>query len=188
MNKAAIHEAGHCIVGLSFGWRVSAMRIAGTDSGSVLWESEETLDERWLQSVPRARRALCVTVAGQVAEGRRVSTALNALGRLQPSFEDDYRAARQAFAICSRTKQRTDFLLIAVQLASDALASGIELSPSMMDEIDRAERRAERILKRCNRVLAALADALHKGGLLTWDQINTVLRQQHFQVAKGTDV
>src|SRR6266581_67066 len=42
MISTAIHGAGHCIVGLSFGWQVKEVSISHNDSGRVLWSSSES--------------------------------------------------------------------------------------------------------------------------------------------------
>src|SRR5262245_21005664 len=130
MAGAAIHEAGHAVVGHVFGWDISEIRISGSDSGATVWTNSESLWWHWSQNIPRAKRALCVSVAGYVAECNPLSARLNDLPKVAPSEEDEFRAAITAFAVC-RGRKLKDNLCYEMALHV-GVSRGVDLSPPIL--------------------------------------------------------
>lgn len=179
MDDAAIHEAAHCIMGLTFGWNLEDVKVDGNKNGVTRWSNNEIDEQRWAVGVAHARRALCVVVAGNVAEGSPISVLFkarpNIQQRLKPSFRDDYRAASQAFAICHGEARGQGLLGAILKLEIHEMNGGLQLSAEMLDEIEGAERRAEEILEGRQAELATLAAALRGMGALDGGQVCRIL-------------
>jgi hypothetical protein len=158
MTSAAVHEAGHVLVGLNTGRKLLQMCVRGNE-GCVDFEPY-----RWFPGgVARIRRGLAVDVAGHLAEDLAAGCIRDRLSRCLaggysgPVHLDDRVAVRKAWAI--RTGERLDDYhteRVFWQQAGHGRHEGI------LAEIVRAERRAGRILKRQWVAFLKLAHALSR--------------------------
>jgi hypothetical protein len=143
-SAVAIHEAGHVLVSLKTGRKLLQVWVRGGE-GCVDFEPF-----RWFPGgVARIRRGLAVDVAGHLAEdlaaGRnrdRLSRRLGG-GYSGPIQIDDRAAVRKAWTI--RTGELLDDYHTEHVFWQQA---GHGRHEDILAEIVRAERRAERILKR----------------------------------------
>ncbi len=155
-SVVAVHEAGHLLVGLKTGRKLLQVWVRG-DEGCVEFEPF-----RWFPGgVARIRRGLAVDVAGHLAEDlaagvdrERLSRRL-AGGYSGPVHLDDRAAVRKAWAI--RTGEVLDDYHTRRVFWQQAERQRHE---DILAEIVRAERRAERILKRQWVAFLKLAHAL----------------------------
>ncbi len=143
-SAVAIHEAGHVLVGLETGREIVAVWVRGKE-GCVEFELF-----RWFPGgVARIRRGLAVDVAGHLAEDLEVDCNRSRLSRRLaggysgPVDLDDRSAVRKAWAI--RTGELLDDYHTQHVFWQQARHGRHE---DNLAEIVRAERRAERILKR----------------------------------------
>ena len=179
MRKNAIHEAGHCIVGLAFSYNIDRVSISGTTEGSVIWSFPG--HAKWSWSIPHARRALSVDVAGYVAEANPVSKVVKALARWPGArmryFPGDiFQVVFRASAICFGSQPRIGLAIAAANCCGLSGNIGLEITECVLAEIDRAERRAERILKSRLTELEMLASALQQRKHLNGNQIAAILK------------
>ncbi len=150
-SAVAVHEAGHVLVGLKTGRKLLQVWVRGSE-GCVDFEPF-----RWFPGgVARIRRGLAVDVAGHLAEDlaagvdrERLSRRL-AGGYSGPVHLDDRAAVRKAWTI------RTGELL------DDYHTERVFWQEDVLAEIVRAERRAERSLKRQWVAFLKLAHALSR--------------------------
>jgi hypothetical protein len=157
-SEVAVHEAGHVLVGLKTGRKLLQVWVRGGE-GCVDFEPF-----RWFPGgVARIRRGLAVDVAGFLAEDLaagldrdRLSRRL-AGGHSGPIQLDDRAAVRKAWAI--RTGELLDDYHTEHVFWQQA---GHGRHEDILAEIVRAERRAERILKRQWVAFLKLAHALSR--------------------------
>jgi hypothetical protein len=157
-NTIAVHEAGHVLVGLTTGRKLLQVWVRGNE-GCVDFEPF-----RWFPGgVARIRRGLAVDVAGHLAEDLAAGCIRDRLSRRLaggysgPVHLDDRAAARKARAICTG------------ELLDDYHTEGVFWQQAthgrhedILAEIVRAERRAERILKRQRVAILKMAHALSR--------------------------
>jgi hypothetical protein len=157
-SAVAVHEAGHALVGLNTRRKLLRVWVRGKE-GCVEFEPF-----RWFPgSVACIRRGLAVDVAGHLAEDLaagcnrdRLSRRL-AGGNSGPVHLDDRAAVRKAWAI------RTGELLDAYHTERVFWQqAGHGRHEDILAEIIRAERRAERIIKRQWVAFLKLAHALSR--------------------------
>ncbi len=157
-SAVAVHEAGHVLVGLKTGRKLLRVWVQGKE-GCVEFEPF-----RWFPGgVARIRRGLAVDVAGFLAEDLAAGVNRDRLSRRLaggysgPVQIDDRAAVRKAWAI--RTGELLDDYYTERVFWQQA---GHERHPDILAEIVRAERRAERILKRQWVAFLTLAHALSR--------------------------
>jgi hypothetical protein len=157
-SAVALHEAGHVLVGLKTGRKVVEVWVRGNE-GCVEFEPF-----RWFPGgVARIRRGLAVDVAGYLAEDLAAGVAKERLsrrlagGHSGPIRLDDRSAVRKAWAI--RTGEVLDDYYVQHVFWQQADHGRHE---NILAEIHRAERRAERILKRQRVAFLKLAHALSR--------------------------
>jgi hypothetical protein len=155
-SEVAVHEAGHVLVGLNTGRKVVEVWVRGNE-GCVEFEPFRSFPG----GVARIRRGLAVDVAGHLAEDlaagvdrERLSRRLSR-GYSGPVQMDDRAAVRKAWAI--RTGELLDDYHTQHVFWQQADHGRHE---DIVAEIVRAERRAERILKRKWVAFLKLAEAL----------------------------
>jgi hypothetical protein len=157
-SAVAVHEAGHVLVGLKTGRKLLQVWFRGKE-GCVEFEPF-----RWFPGgVARIRRGLAVDVAGCLAEDLAAGVDRDRLSRRLvggysgPVPIDDRAAVRKAWAI------RTGELLDDYQTQRVSWQqAGHGRHQDILAEIVRAERRAERILKRLWVAFLKLAHALSR--------------------------
>jgi hypothetical protein len=157
-SAVAVHEAGHVLVGMRTGRKLLQVWVRGCE-GCVEFEAFQ-----WFPGgVVRVRRGLAVDVAGHLAEDlaagcnrERLSRRL-AGGYSGPVHVDDRAAVRKAWAI--RTGELLDDYHAQRVFWQQADHGRHE---DVLAEIIRAERRAERILKRRWVAILKLAHALSR--------------------------
>ncbi len=157
-SAVAVHEAGHVLVGLKTGRKVVEVWVRGNE-GCV-----EFAPFRWFPGgVARIRLGLAVDVAGYLAEDLAADVSRERLSRRLaggysgPVQIDDRAAVRKAWAICTG------------ELLDDYHTEQVFWQQAdygrhqdIVAEIVRAERRAERILKRKSVAFLKLANALSR--------------------------
>src|SRR5215831_13209446 len=143
-SRIAFHEAGHVFVGLMTGRKVVEVWLEGKE-GCVEFEPF-----RWFRGgVARIRRGLAVDVAGYLAKDMAAGVDRDRLSRRLaggysgPVHLDDRAAVRKAWAI--RTGELLDDYHTDHAFWQQA---GHGRHEDILAEIVRAERRADRILKR----------------------------------------
>jgi hypothetical protein len=143
-SAVAVHEAGHVLVGTDTGRKLLRVWVRGGE-GCVQFEPF-----RWFPGdVARIRRGLAVDVAGFLAEDLAAGVDRDRLssrlvgGYSGPVHLDDRAAVRKAWAI--RTGEILDDFFVQRVFWQQADHGRHE---DVLAEIIRAERRAERILKR----------------------------------------
>jgi hypothetical protein len=157
-SAVAAHEAGHVLVGLKTGRKLLRVWVRGGE-GCVEFEPF-----RWFPGgVARIRRGLTVDVAGFLAEDLAAGCNRDRLSRRLaggysgPIQIDDRAAVRKAWAI--RTGELLDDYHTQHVFWQQA---GHGRHEDILAEIVRAERRAERILKRQWVAFLKLAHALSR--------------------------
>jgi hypothetical protein len=156
-SAVAAHEAGHVLVGLNTGRKVVKVWVRGKE-GCVEFEPF-----RWFPGVARTRRGLAVDVAGFLAEDLAAGCNRDRLSRRLaggysgPVHLDDRAAVRKAWAV--RTGELLDDYHTQHVFWQQATHGRHE---DILAEVVRAERRAERILKRQWVALLTLAHALSR--------------------------
>jgi hypothetical protein len=157
-SAVAIHEAGHALVGLKTGRKLLRVRVRGKE-GCVEFEPF-----RWFPGgVARIRRGLAVDVAGHLAEDLAAECNRDCLSRRLaggysgPIQLDDRAAVKKAWAI--RTGEILDEYHTEHVFWQQASHGQHE---DILAEIIRAERRAERILRRQWLAFLKLAHALSR--------------------------
>jgi hypothetical protein len=168
-NAIAVHESGHVLVGLNTGRKLLRVWVRDGE-GCVEFEPF-----RWFPGgVARIRRGLAVDVAGHLAEDLAAGCNRDRLshrlagGYSGPIHLDDRAAVRKGWAI--RTGELLDDYHTRHVFWQQADHGRHE---DILAEIVRAERRAERILKRRRVAFLKLAHALsrHPCGRMSAGQV-----------------
>ncbi|MBA4189522.1 MAG: hypothetical protein C0467_16155 [Planctomycetaceae bacterium] len=210
-EEVCYHEAGHAIVGLSYGWKLTSVAAREDGTGEAMW-----LRVYDGSSLLELKRKLTHAVAGEYGEGKLLDVYDNLVSRRIEAGEigetgpfgqnDTFKSLRDAREICRRLKlkqlgQWDERKLVRRKCTSGypsfhMTQAGLYWScygvqppdvtfEEILAEVVRAEDRAARVVDKHWRAVEAVAYALldSPNGILTGEQVTELVDRHGLPVS-----